>query len=146
MQYFQKARRRCARLGLWLPLLALWLSTLPIGLVGCGPKLSAQSSVASVEVVRTSVDVDGSSGHHSVLGEERVMAGQTLAVAERAQALLHHDVGARLPRHGSRVPLPLRARRSGRRRARVRTWAVGARGGGDRDVAKVRSAGAYTPR
>lgn len=96
MQYFQKARRRCARLGLWLPLLALWLSTLPIGLVGCGPKLSAQSSVASVEVVRTSVDVDGSSGHHSVLGEERVMAGQMLAVAERAQALLHHDVGARL--------------------------------------------------
>lgn len=96
MQHFQMTRRRHARLGLWLPVLALWLLALPIGLMGCGPKLSAQSSVASVEVVRTPVELDGASGRHAVSGEERAMAGQKLQVAERAQALLHHDVGARL--------------------------------------------------
>lgn len=96
MQYFQEARQRVVRQGLWLSLWALWLLTLPTGLSGCGPKLQAQSSVASVEVVRTPIELDGSLGRHAVVGEERAMAGQKIQVAERAQALLHHDVGARI--------------------------------------------------
>ena len=78
------------------PWFALLLSALALGLSGCGPKLSAVASVASVEVVRTPVELAGSSGHHPVSGEERTQAGQKIVVADKAQALLHHDVGARL--------------------------------------------------
>jgi TonB family protein len=78
------------------PWFALLLSALALGLSGCGPKLSAVASVASVEVVRTPVELEGSSGHHPVSGEERTQAGQKIVVADKAQALLHHDVGARL--------------------------------------------------
>lgn len=77
-------------------LFALLCSALSLGLSACGPKLSAVSSVASVEVVRTPVELAVSSSRHAISGEERASADQTITVAERAQAIIHHDVGARL--------------------------------------------------
>ncbi len=112
------------------PLAALLCSALSLGLPACGPKLSAVSSVASVEVVRTPVDLATASSHHAISGEERATTGQTIAVADKAQAILHHDVGARLLLDGGSEAV---VSETGIKLTKGRIW-VDAKGGGRIEV------------
>ena len=132
MQYAHRLAGRpwLARLGFGAPLAALLVSALSLGFVACGPKLSAVSSVASVEVVRTPVELEGASGHHAVSGEERATIGQKITVAEHAQALLQHDVGARLLLDGGSE---VQVTDSGIKLSKGRLW-VDAKGGGRVEV------------
>jgi len=117
--------------GWHAPLAALLISAMSLGLPACGPKLAAVTSVASVEVVRTPVELEGSSGHHAVGGEERATVGQKVVVAEKAQALLHHDVGARLLVDGGSEVL---ITETGIKLLKGRLW-VDAKGGGRIEIA-----------
>ncbi|HNN92330.1 MAG TPA: VIT domain-containing protein [Pseudomonadota bacterium] len=84
------------RVGSWRAALifafgcVLWLGP------GCGPRFEGHQTVATVEVIRTPVELKGAVLNHAIAGDERLSAGQKLVVAERAQALLRHDQGARL--------------------------------------------------
>lgn len=75
----------------------LWMCVaLALGFVGCGPRLSAIFSVATVEVARTPVELHIGSSGHAVSGDERAAPGQKITVGDNAQAVLYHDVGARV--------------------------------------------------
>jgi tetratricopeptide (TPR) repeat protein len=63
---------------------------------GCGPRFEGHQTVATVEVIRTPVELKGTVLNHAIAGDERLGTGQKLVVADRAQALLRHDRGARL--------------------------------------------------
>lgn len=67
-----------------------------IGWSGCGPKFEGHATVATLEVVRTPVEIRGTVLGHAVAGDERLGSGEKLQVADKAQALLRHDQGARL--------------------------------------------------
>jgi len=118
-----------------LPLCALFCLgfAFVLELAACGPKLSAVSSVATVEIVRTPVELSAvsSSSKHAISGEERATAGQTLSVAAHAQALLHHDVGARVLLDGGSEA---EVTDTGLRMAKGRAW-VDAKAGGRIEIA-----------
>jgi len=63
---------------------------------GCGPRFEGHQTVATVEVIRTPVELKATVLNHAIAGDERLGSGQRLHVAEKAQALLRHDQGARL--------------------------------------------------
>ena len=62
----------------------------------CGPRFEGHATIATLEVVRTPVEIRGTVLGHAVSGDERLGTGQRLSVADKAQALLRHDQGARL--------------------------------------------------
>lgn len=76
------------------------LGTLTLGLwaissAGCDPKASGRATVGTLEVIRTPVELSGGD-RHFVGSDERTASGQRIVVADKAQALLRHDQGARL--------------------------------------------------
>lgn len=73
----------------------LTLGLVAMGLVGCDPKASGRATVGTLEVIRTPVELSGGD-RHFVGTDERTASGQRIAVADKAQALLRHDLGARL--------------------------------------------------
>ena len=73
---------------------ALTLGLFAAGPSGCDPKANGRATVSTLEVVRTPVELSGGD-RHSVGSEERAASGQRIAVADKAQALLRHDQGAR---------------------------------------------------
>ncbi len=83
------------RLGSWQ------LSIFWILCAACGPRFEGHASIATLEVVRTPVELRGAVFGHAVAGDERLGAGERLLVADKAQALLRHDQGARLLLDGS---------------------------------------------
>src|ERR1700761_2734043 len=62
----------------------------------CGPHFEGHATVATLEVVRTPVEIRGTVLGHAVAGDERLGSGEKLQVADKAQAILRHDQGARL--------------------------------------------------
>ena len=73
----------------------LTLGLLAISPVGCDPKASGRATVGTLEVIRTPVELSGGD-RHFVGSDERTASGQRIVVADKAQALLRHDLGARL--------------------------------------------------
>lgn len=63
---------------------------------GCGPRFEGHQTVATVEVIRTPVELKATVLNHAIAGDERLGSGQRLQVADKARALLRHDQGARL--------------------------------------------------
>lgn len=63
---------------------------------GCGPRATGRGTLATVEVVRAPVLISGVIIKHAIGVEERASAGQSVRVEERAQAVLKHDLGARI--------------------------------------------------
>ena len=74
---------------------SLALGLLAIGQWGCDPRPSGRATVGTLEVIRTPVELSGG-GSHFVGSDERTASGQRIMVADKAQALLRHDLGARL--------------------------------------------------
>lgn len=64
--------------------------------LGCGHKALGRVTVATIEVVRTPVEISGGGSSHFVGGDERLAEGHELRVPDKAQALLRHDQGARI--------------------------------------------------
>lgn len=67
-----------------------------LALLGCDPKGKGVPTVATVEVVRAPVELEGSGGRHPIPADERAQLSQTVVVPEKGQALIRHDQGARL--------------------------------------------------
>ena len=79
-----------------LSLFSLACTLFPMAMTACGPKFEGHATVATLEVVRAPVELRGTVLDHAVAGDERLGNGQRISVAEKAQALLRHDQGARL--------------------------------------------------
>ena len=96
-----KKTARAPRGRSFRPLSALFLLCGLSGLwglgAGCDPKATSRAMVATIEVVRTPVELRGGPfSSHPIGGDERGLSGQTVVVPEAAQALIRHDLGARL--------------------------------------------------
>ena len=90
-------KERAVRVGGWQR--AALLTTFGCMLLagsGCGPRFEGHQTVATVEVIRTPVELKATVLNHAIAGDERLGSGQRLHVADKAQALLRHDQGARL--------------------------------------------------
>lgn len=74
---------------------ALTLGLFAASPLGCDPRASGKATVGTLEVVRTPVELRGGD-RHFVDSDERTASGQRIMVADKAQALLRHDQGARL--------------------------------------------------
>lgn len=88
---------RCSRVDRWqrAALLSVFGCVL-FSSLGCGPRFEGHQTVATVEVIRTPVELKATVLNHAIAGDERLGVGQRLNVADKAQALLRHDQGARL--------------------------------------------------
>jgi Ca-activated chloride channel family protein len=99
------------------PLFVLLSALAPIG---CDPPApQGQPTVASIEVVRPVVEVQGAGPRHPVALHERLAQGATVSAAEHAQALLRHDGGARILLQGGAA---LEVTQQGARLSRGKVW------------------------
>lgn len=99
------------------PLVVLLSALAP---AGCDPPApQGQPTVASIEVVRPVVEVQGAVPRHAVAQHERVAKGAAISTADHAQALLRHDGGARLLLQGGAA---LEVTPQGARLSRGKAW------------------------
>ena len=92
-----------AQPALQTPRIICALSLLALVLGACGQPAPGRGTTATVEVIRAVVTIKDPTGQHAIDQHKRLAPGSILTVAERAQAVLHHDGGARLLLDGGAV-------------------------------------------